>query len=425
MAIPLSIYRQAKWAAHAFYQDLFSKFAAEKDRRSCRLFLPLVQSSPPLVPGKIQWELEAQGYQVQDYRAGLAVRNGKIKKIGKLLSEDCLRLYTTDRSRQVKGSIDHYRVVISRHPYDLLGMSTGRSWTSCFDLNHDPNCLPKLIQEILHSSLVAYLIRNTDRNIQKPLARVKLVLFHSNAQHPNAQHPNSAILVPDLVYGSPHSSLMPTVLRFCHEFNREQPSQTYSVGRDRDLTSIRTRYIKTVSDAFSRKLNNRALSLYDVFIDDPAIIPAIFEEVKSRKSVNSVVTCLMRKLSDLEFSQMSVDVEALYLNMSQNQRRLLLRPGIKSKRLVNYALWTRSLPLANIVQAMLGSEQAVELALSYLNCYTNRPVQQKQLANKLVMKIKSEAFTRETIKMLSPIKPMLDQIALNRVLAVEAELRPK
>lgn len=68
---------------------------------------------------------------------------------------------------------DTYEVVISRHPYDIAGMSTDRNWSSCVDLRGGSN-RHYIISSIMSAHLVAYLIKKADKNINRPLARMLL-----------------------------------------------------------------------------------------------------------------------------------------------------------------------------------------------------------------------------------------------------------
>lgn len=79
-------------------------------------------------------------------------------------------------------------VVISKHPYDLAGMSSRRGWTSCMDITKEHGNMRHFVaMSIAGGSLIAYLCRNNDTyvnigserkskghkvNISNPLGRV-------------------------------------------------------------------------------------------------------------------------------------------------------------------------------------------------------------------------------------------------------------
>ena len=77
-------------------------------------------------------------------------------------------------------------IVISRDPYDIAGMSTDRRWSSCMRLPNDDDpddyggqCFGHLQDDIRLGTLVAYLIEPTDKNIDKPYARIAIKPHHN------------------------------------------------------------------------------------------------------------------------------------------------------------------------------------------------------------------------------------------------------
>jgi hypothetical protein len=62
-------------------------------------------------------------------------------------------------------------VVISRHPYDIAGMSTGRDWSSCMNLDIGKNSKYVPI-DIKNGTIIAYLVYASDKNIEHPIGRV-------------------------------------------------------------------------------------------------------------------------------------------------------------------------------------------------------------------------------------------------------------
>ena len=77
-------------------------------------------------------------------------------------------------------------IVISRDPYDIAGMSTDRRWSSCMRLPNDDDpddyggqCFDHLQHDIRLGTLVAYLIEPTDKNIDKPYARIAIKPHHN------------------------------------------------------------------------------------------------------------------------------------------------------------------------------------------------------------------------------------------------------
>jgi len=136
------------------------------------------------------------GYSLEtaeDYIKGVAyAKDDKDKKqptrIGKILqknidnsdkySVDIKKLADSFRDDPVRTAKNKnsFKVVISRHPYDIAGMSTDRSWRSCMDLGFDPieyytdNEFPEdggsnseyVSEDIKAGTIVAYLISSDD-----------------------------------------------------------------------------------------------------------------------------------------------------------------------------------------------------------------------------------------------------------------------
>lgn len=81
--------------------------------------------------------------------------------------------FKNDPARKTKKDTK-YKVVISRHPYDLAGMSTDRNWTSCMNLGTSPieykdyslrttGTNSRYVKEdIRHGSIIAYLINGDE-----------------------------------------------------------------------------------------------------------------------------------------------------------------------------------------------------------------------------------------------------------------------
>jgi len=120
--------------------------------------------------------LKSNGYKLVDYKKGL-VRNiskGSPIRLGKLLRKNnmmnLLHLFENDPFR-MSCRKDKFVIVLSRHPYDLLGMSVGRGWTSCFNLENETT-EEKLLKEIEQEDIIFYLCEENDTNIQNPIGRL-------------------------------------------------------------------------------------------------------------------------------------------------------------------------------------------------------------------------------------------------------------
>lgn len=168
------------------YADIFKDEAYEHDKNGYRVFIPIQKQSrnvqPISAPPELEKVLADAGYEVQDYVAGLAYNAEKKQsiKIGKILAklkrDDLLQRFNNDSRRE--GTKNKYIVVISRHPYDIAGMSTDRGWTSCMNLTSGVN--RKYVPlDVKHGSVVAYVTTTDDKNLTNPTGRVLIKPFYN------------------------------------------------------------------------------------------------------------------------------------------------------------------------------------------------------------------------------------------------------
>lgn len=183
----------SKWNEHTnneVYQkhgEYFLRFK-DTDKRRNRIYFKLdvknKENFHAPVPPDLSTFLYKAGYSITDYRKGLCKKsvgsNSNEIRIGKVLEDanqpDLLALYTKSKNNILKNT-DNLQLVISRHPYDTIGISTGRGWTSCVDIlskTWEKVHLSKLIDYLKTGGLVAYLIRENDPNIEYPVARIKI-----------------------------------------------------------------------------------------------------------------------------------------------------------------------------------------------------------------------------------------------------------
>jgi len=144
-----------------------------------RIYIPLGEKSKEVKPNsEVKSFINQAGYEIEDYLTGIASKdNGKRQiKIGKLLAKEPELKKLFDKDPQRTALKSKYIVVISRHPYDIAGMSTGRKWTSCMNLK-DSEGQKFVPLDIKEGTLVAYLIKETDTNIEHPSARILIKPF--------------------------------------------------------------------------------------------------------------------------------------------------------------------------------------------------------------------------------------------------------
>jgi len=159
--------------------DMAHKLSDHVFGSSDRLVLP-VEHHPieSRIPHHVKLALKSKGIENVDYEKGLGKdKYGRDVKITKHLEPSDLKDYL--EHRQTKG--DH-EIVISRHPYDIAGMSTNRGWVSCMNMSGGSN-REYLPDEIKQGTHVAYLVNKGDHKIKNPLARIALKPFETIADN--------------------------------------------------------------------------------------------------------------------------------------------------------------------------------------------------------------------------------------------------
>ncbi|GAB5389903.1 MAG: hypothetical protein Alpg2KO_28710 [Alphaproteobacteria bacterium] len=162
--------------------------------------------------------LDLQGFTDVDYADGKATApDGKRRRIGRALGPrpDLLRAYSDDPGR----ARDKLMVVISRDPVDIARMSTGRGWVSC--MAADGEYADYLPREIAGGTIIAYLAKKSDPDLNDPLGRM-LIKPHVEQLY------RTVTMLPDNVYGIGHPALQDIAWQFAqNHFHRpdDMPGQ--------------------------------------------------------------------------------------------------------------------------------------------------------------------------------------------------------
>ena len=226
-AVPLSAVRPyMKHFDRSLYRGMFQKYGTGKNVDKYRIYIPITGDlgvrKESVVPQQIISALEDKGYSVSDYRAGIAVdRTGKRQvRIGKLLTDPgTKKIYDNDPQRISVKNVNTW-VVISRHPYDILGMSFDRGWTSCMHLTEGCN-KHYLEADVKYGTIVAYMVKENDKNINSPIARIAMKPFNMG---------NHTILVSGPMYGQGTPKFAMLVSKFCTEHNESAPTGEYEIS---------------------------------------------------------------------------------------------------------------------------------------------------------------------------------------------------
>lgn len=227
--VPLSLARKyvAGWNKTR-YRDLFTRLGAGGSADKYRIYIPLGASVPAKdnveVPPEILEYLAAHKMVLDSWSLGTVILpDGKrTARLGKVLSkEPKLKQLFDNHASRATSKAGQLITVISRHPYDIIGMSFDRGWTSCMDLHKGSN-KHYLKADVKHGTLVAYLIKADDKNINKPLARITIRPFTSKKKQ--------TLLVPGPTYGTGNRQFEKAVLSVCTRFNEGLPSDMYKLS---------------------------------------------------------------------------------------------------------------------------------------------------------------------------------------------------
>ena len=187
---------------------------------------------------EVHEHLQKHGYDVHDYKAGLALepaKEGATKrrqiKIGKALEATnapphVKDAFTNDPNRRGAKAIDSgLQVVVSRHPHHVAGMSTDQGWSSCMDLDGGSN-RHYLKHDVLKGTHVAYLTKKGDDEVKRPMARIALKPFVGKNTGEKILHPE------DRTYGTADSAFEHTVKKWTDKHFPLNPDEEYHKHSD-------------------------------------------------------------------------------------------------------------------------------------------------------------------------------------------------
>jgi len=219
-ALPISVakkYVQA-WDP-SIHKQVFER-EPRKDKNAYRVYIPFQQETdskiniPENLLSYLQGAIPNKPYSTDadNYMQGLAfeVANPTRKLgIGKMLARSegsekdparkselqaLKKSFDADPQRAATKTPDKL-IVISRHPYDVAGMSTDRGWKSCMNLVDGIN-RHYVLRDVKKGSIVAYLINADDLNVNRPLARILIKPYQEKG------NPTNLAMMGDAVYGT-------------------------------------------------------------------------------------------------------------------------------------------------------------------------------------------------------------------------------
>ncbi|AXG66905.1 hypothetical protein HOU08_gp179 [Dickeya phage vB_DsoM_JA29] len=212
------------WRPDPKMLQLFQKISGRTGRKAMRLYFDfqsdkLIKTFAPECPSEIKDYLVEKGFVLEDYLSGTVKdKHNRILRLGKVLKDPELKkIFETDPSRKALVEVTRGKksICLSMHPYDVAGMSTGRGWTSCMNLDDGIN-KQFVRDDIKQHTLIAYLVDTTDRDIKRPLSRVLIKRFYSE------QSKDKFIYHVERVYPAPNMPFIESVQTFVDQkINKE------------------------------------------------------------------------------------------------------------------------------------------------------------------------------------------------------------
>ncbi|GAB5388014.1 MAG: hypothetical protein Alpg2KO_09820 [Alphaproteobacteria bacterium] len=200
-----------------------------------RRYFPLDQvAEKPCSDANIEitsW-LTLQGYKEIDYIKGTCVDDRKnTRKIGRILRKDRPDLFEMFEADNSRAGLDKLLLVISRDPHDVARMSTNRGWFSC--MGPMGMFWHKTLNDIAKGSIIAYVVKDSDPEINDPLARVLIKRFNKVRSIKDRLRGESSdfVLRASNTYGLGVQNLRETINRLLEETVNYGKHGTYKLQR--------------------------------------------------------------------------------------------------------------------------------------------------------------------------------------------------
>ncbi len=173
-SLKISQYRKYHEKRPKYIENILTELFGGKNR----IYIPFeykVNNDDITINTFISMFFEDNGYTITDYLEGYCEKDGRTFRIGKVLNKlnrlDLLKVFNEDPNRTIQNK--DFLICISKHPYDIAGMSTNRGWTSCMNLENGTQS-KYLYKDINSGTIIAYLIEENDKNINRPYGRINI-----------------------------------------------------------------------------------------------------------------------------------------------------------------------------------------------------------------------------------------------------------
>ena len=205
-----------KEEAKAILQFQRSNFANIRDKVNDPSFFDYCPNY--LLTGKYKFRTEEREISIGKILGQVKSRglcNGR-----KGVSEEQLRYDITTFNQRSNEAGKDLLLVISRHPYDIAGMSTGRGWRSCMNID-DGSMRHFVMSSMMGGVLIAYLCKKKDLDLKDPLGRVLIKPYYRKSDGEMRLNPPNFILKCSKYYGTMYNQAIEKVQEWCdYNWNR-------------------------------------------------------------------------------------------------------------------------------------------------------------------------------------------------------------
>lgn len=224
-----------------------------------------------VIPPAVRFALKKAGFIATDYLAKKCVKITDVEQknefnIGKVIGKDEHAKMAFDNDPQLQNSTaSEFTLVVSCHPYDVIGMSTGRDWDkqSCMRLDdgvvnrNDKGAYSSTVaHDVAEGTLVAYAIKTGDTNISKPLGRCLVKPFRNSEGEVLYRRETK-------IYGNPVPGFSQALNRFMRVLNADAKSGMYKMAEDLYNDGVGGRHEHTQTE--------HGVITYDEAVEDPSV----------------------------------------------------------------------------------------------------------------------------------------------------------
>jgi hypothetical protein len=319
--------------------------ARQLDRRGWRISFPYTNDS---TENEIKDILEPYQFTIKDYRNNLAidVKNNREIALNKALNivskkepdvKELMDRYASIKSRGVIDKENDLMIVFSSAKYDILGMTTGRDWAdnSCMDLISG-NQRSYVKTDLKEGTIICYLTRVNDTNLENPLGRVLIKPFI------NLKNDKDVILYAELkTYGNiPNSENFTDNIDGYMEKTQKLSGSYKKLGclyhdggrtQIEDKETIRTRSLKKIKD--DEPLTDTEFvslplivkrKLLDRFITEGKRLDEIYFKFTSQSQKKRYVRQMINKGNEFSYIEFKIfpkelKIEVLNLKLNNNK----------------------------------------------------------------------------------------------------------